>query len=63
MRIWPIFASFNSAFFFFRIFFYFTIFSSLKPLGTLGANLLGSLLIGKGTLKTDEDAIRAGQDF
>ena len=44
-------------------FFYFTIFPSLKLLGTLGANLLGNLLIGKGTLKADEDAIRAGQDF
>ena len=49
--------------FFSSAFFYFTIFSSPKLLGTLGANLLGNLLIGKGTLKTDEDAIRVGQDF
>ena len=32
-------------------------------LGTLGANLLGNLLIRKGTIRASEDTIRAGQDF
>ena len=32
-------------------------------LDTLGASLLGNLLPGKGTIRTDEDAVRAGQDF
>ena len=32
-------------------------------LGTLGASLLGNLLTGKSTIRADEDAIRAGQDF
>ena len=32
-------------------------------LGTLGASLLGNLLIGKGTVRAGEGIIRAGQDF
>ena len=32
-------------------------------LGTLGANLLGNLLKGKGTIRAGEGTIRAGQDF
>ena len=32
-------------------------------LGPLGASLLGNLLTGKGTIKTSEGTIRAGQDF
>ena len=32
-------------------------------LGTLGASLLGNLLTGKGTIRTTEDTIRAGQDL
>ena len=32
-------------------------------LGTLGASLLGSLLAGKGTIRTVEGTIRAGQAF
>ena len=32
-------------------------------LGTLGDNLLENLLTGKGTIRTDEDTIRAGQNF
>ena len=32
-------------------------------LGTLGASLSGNLLLGKGTIYTGEDTIRAGQDF
>ena len=32
-------------------------------LGTLGDSLLGNLLIGKGTIRTVEDTIKAGQDF
>ena len=32
-------------------------------LGTLGASLLGNILTGKGTIRTNEGAIRAGQDF
>ena len=31
--------------------------------GTLGANLLGNLLAGKGVYRDGEGAIRAGQDF
>ena len=30
---------------------------------TLGASLLGNLLIGKGTIRTDEGTVREGQDF
>ena len=32
-------------------------------LGNLGASLLGNLLVGKGTTRGGEGAIRAGQDF
>ena len=32
-------------------------------LGTLGASLLGILLIGKGTIRAGEGTIRAGHDF
>ena len=32
-------------------------------LGALGASLLGNILTGKGTIKTGEDKIRAGQNF
>ena len=32
-------------------------------LGTLGASLLGNLLIDKGLIRAGEDTIRAGQDF
>ena len=32
-------------------------------LGTLGASLLGNLLIGKGTVRAGEGTVRAGQDF
>ena len=32
-------------------------------LGTLGARFLGNLLTGKGTFRTGEDQIRAGQDL
>ena len=32
-------------------------------LGTLGASLLGSLLIGKGTIRASESKTRAGHDF
>ena len=32
-------------------------------LGTLGANLLGNLLIGKGTIKAGKGTIRTSQDF
>ena len=32
-------------------------------LGTLGDNLLENLLTGKGTIRTDEDTIRSGQNF
>ena len=32
-------------------------------LGTLGASLLGNLLTGKGKIRADEGAVRAGQDF
>ena len=32
-------------------------------LGTLGASLLGNLLTGKGTIRTTEGTIRAGQDL
>ena len=32
-------------------------------LGTLGANLLGNLLTGKGTIRADDGIIRAGQIF
>ena len=32
-------------------------------LGTLGASLLGNLLTGIGTIRADEDTIRARQDF
>ena len=32
-------------------------------LGTLGASLLENLLTGKGTIRTGEGKIRAGQDF
>ena len=32
-------------------------------LGTLGASLLGNLLIGKGTIRAGEGTVRAGQDF
>ena len=32
-------------------------------LGTLGASLLGNLLTGKSTIRADEGAIRASQDF
>ena len=32
-------------------------------LGTLGASLLGNLLTGKGTIRTDEGAVRTGQYF
>ena len=32
-------------------------------LGILGANLLGSLLTGKGIIRADEGTIRAGEKF
>ena len=32
-------------------------------LGTLGANLLGNLLAGKGTNRADEGVIRADENF
>ena len=32
-------------------------------LGTLGASLLGNLLIDKGTIRAGEGTIRAGQDI
>ena len=32
-------------------------------LGTLGDNLWENLLTGKGTIRTDEDTIRSGQNF
>ena len=32
-------------------------------LGTLGASLLGNLLIGNGTIKADESTVRAAEDF
>ena len=32
-------------------------------LGTSGARLLGKLLTCKGTIRADEDTVRAGQDF
>ena len=32
-------------------------------LGTLGASLLRNILKGKGTIRTNEGAIRAGHDF
>ena len=32
-------------------------------LSTFGASLLEDLLTGKGTIRTGEDAIRAGQGF
>ena len=32
-------------------------------LGTLGANLLGNLLAGKGVIRAGESAIRAGQNL
>ena len=32
-------------------------------LGTLGANLLGNLLTGKGTTRAGEGTIRPGQDL
>ena len=32
-------------------------------LGTIGANLSGNLLTGKGTIRAGEGTIRAGQDF
>ena len=32
-------------------------------LGALGASLLENILTGKGTIKADEDTIRAGQNF
>ena len=32
-------------------------------LGTLGANLLGNRLTGKGTIRAGKGTIRAGQDF
>ena len=32
-------------------------------LGTLGANLLGNLIIGKDTIRAGEGTIRAGQDL
>ena len=32
-------------------------------LGTLGASLLGNLLIGKGTIRAGEGTVRAGQEF
>ena len=32
-------------------------------LGTLGASLIENLLTGKGTIRTDEGVIRAGQHF
>ena len=32
-------------------------------LGTLGANLPGNFLAGKGVVQADEGPIRAGQDF
>ena len=32
-------------------------------LGTLGASLMGNLLIGKGTITAGKDTIIAGQDF
>ena len=32
-------------------------------LATVGASLLGNLLIGKGTIRASEDTIIAGQDF
>ena len=31
--------------------------------GTSGARLLGKLLTCKGTIRADEDTVRAGQDF
>ena len=32
-------------------------------LGTLGANLLGNMLVGKGVIRAGEDTITEGQDF
>ena len=32
-------------------------------LGTLGANLLGNLLAGKGQFRAGKGTVRAGQDF
>ena len=32
-------------------------------LGTLGANLLGNLLAGKGVIRAGESTIRAGQNL
>ena len=32
-------------------------------LGTLGASLLRNLLAGKGTIRTGEQTVRAGQEF
>ena len=32
-------------------------------LGTLGANLLGNMLAGKGVIRAGEDTIMEGQDF
>ena len=32
-------------------------------LGTLGASLLGNLLIGKGLIRSGEGTVRASQDF
>ena len=32
-------------------------------LGSLGANLLGNLLTGKGTIRASEGTITAGQNF
>ena len=32
-------------------------------LGFLGASLIGNLLIGKGTIRTGERTIKAGEDF
>ena len=32
-------------------------------LGTLGANLLGNLLTGKGTIRAGEETIRTGEIF
>ena len=32
-------------------------------LGTVDASLFGNLLSGKGTIRTGEDTIRAGQEY
>ena len=36
---------------------------SWKVLGTLGSSLLGNLLTGKGTIRSDEGIIRTGEIF